>query len=170
MNDKTFFTISGSYRKRETPWFAATEDYTIESVTYKGNFKGANVVLNRILNKYTALSLEYYFLRSDDEMGLRNDNQVKLNLGFVHPSSWFCSLTEKYNYQKNEELSFMDTFDSSFWTTDAVVGYELPKKQGKLTLSVENLFDQEFKYVSDPLVIDTRLPVRRAILKAELYF
>jgi hypothetical protein len=169
INDKTFLTISGSYRERKTPTFLETEE-GLADTSFNDNFKGANIVVNRILNKYTALSLEYYFLRSDNEIGLRNDNQVKLNLGFVHPSGWFAGFSEKYNYQENEEIVFMDNFNSEFWTTDIQAGYELPKKQGKITLSVENLFDNEFKFISDPLVIDTRLPVRRAIIKAELYF
>lgn len=162
VDDKTFFTISGSYRDRDTP--------TPIDFTYEDKFTGGNCVLNRILNKCSALSLEYNFLRSDDTIGLRNDHQVKMHLGFVHHTGWFGELTEAYVYQKNTELIVAEPFNTSFWTTNAVIGYEFPKKHGKLSLSIENLFDNDFKVVTDPLVVDNRLPVRRAILKAEIYF
>lgn len=162
LGDKTFLTVSGSYRDRETP--------TVTDVTIEDKFVSSGIVLNRIINKYTAFAGEYSFLRSDDSIGRRNDHHLKVHLGFVHHSGWFAELTEGYIYQENEELAVAEPFNASFWTTDAVLGYEFPKKRGKLTLSVENLFDNDFRVVTDPLALDNRLPVRRAILKAEIYF
>lgn len=162
LNDKTFFTISGSYRGRDTP--------TPLDFTYEDKFVGGNCVLNRILNKYSAVAVEYNFLRSDDSMGLRNDHQVKLQLNFIHHTGWFGGLTETYIHQENEELIVRSPFNSSFWTTDAVLGYEFPMKRGRITLSATNLFDNDFEIVTDPLALDVRLPVRRAVLKLEIYF
>lgn len=162
LGEKTFFTISGSYRDRDTPSFTGDES--------KDNFKTANLVLNRIIGRYFALAGEYSFMRSKDGIGIRNDNQFKVNLGFVHPSGWFGKLTETYVYQKNEEISFMDPFNSSYWTTNAQIGYELPKKQGRIYLSVENLLDKEFKVITDPIALDNKIPARRAVIRAEIYF
>jgi hypothetical protein len=33
-----------------------------------------------------------------------------------------------------------------FWTTDAMLGYRLPKRRGVLSLNVANLFDKDFRY------------------------
>ena len=39
--------------------------------------------------------------------------------------------------------------DSNFTVVDLSVGYRMPKRRGILSLSVQNLFDKEFKYQDD---------------------
>lgn len=162
IGNKTFFTISGSYRDRYLP--------TLADITYEDKFIGTDCILNRILNKYIALSAEYSFLRSDDQVGKRNDHNLRFHLGFVHHNGLFAGLTEVYTNQENEECTITEPFNTSFWITNAEFGYELPRKYGKITLSVENLFDKQFEIVIDPFSLETRLPVRRATIKAEIYF
>ena len=38
------------------------------------------------------------------------------------------------------------TNEEDFWNVDAVLGYRLPKRNGKAELIVKNLLDEEFYY------------------------
>lgn len=170
VNDKTFFTVSGSHRKRETPYFYRNSVQDVIEDETDEKFINTNIAVNRILNKYMALTGEYNFSKTDDTYGKRDTHQAKLQLGFVHPSGWEAKLIETYVYQDNETLTVTDPFNTSFFVTDASVSYELPKKRGRLTLAVNNLFDKEFRIVTDPLALDTKQPSRTVSIKAEIFF
>lgn len=50
--------------------------------------------------------------------------------------------------------------NSNFWLANITIGYRLPKRYGKLSLSVLNLFDQDFNFqdtnISSPLILPER--------------
>lgn len=95
----------------------------------------------RIDNKITTVSGDYTYMEIQ---------RVPLGLGFFHPSGVFFRLKETYIKQTGEFLAPFalapEPGSSSFWLTDAAIGYRLPKRLGIATLEGRNLFDREFNY------------------------
>jgi len=95
----------------------------------------------RIDNKTTTIAGDYTYIEIQ---------RVPLGLGFFHPSGVFFRLKETYFKQTGEFLApfafALEPGSSSFWITDAAIGYRLPKRLGIATLEGRNLFDREFNY------------------------
>jgi hypothetical protein len=70
------------------------------------------------------------------------------NVTYFHPSGLFGGVTVTYIDQevRRESDSFQAEGDDSFTLTDLSVGYRLPKRWGVASLTVQNIFDQDFKY------------------------
>jgi tetratricopeptide (TPR) repeat protein len=58
----------------------------------------------------------------------------------------------------------------TFWTTDAMLGYRLPKRRGMLSLNVENLFDKDFRYQDIDPENPSVVPERFAYFRFTLAF
>ena len=67
---------------------------------------------------------------------------------YFHPSGFFGGVSVTYIDQevRRESDSLQAEGDSSFTLTDLSFGYRLPKRRGVLSLTVQNLFDKDFKY------------------------
>ena len=80
-----------------------------------------------------------------------------LQVQYFHPSGFFVGLGVTYVDQKvsraNAVLlppaSRLAEGDSDFTVADLGLGYRLPKRQGILSVSVQNLFDKDFNYQDD---------------------
>jgi hypothetical protein len=70
------------------------------------------------------------------------------NVTYFHPSGLFGGITVTYIDQevRRESDSLQAEGDDSFTLTDLSVGYRLPKRRGVASLTVQNLFDKDFKY------------------------
>ena len=70
---------------------------------------------------------------------------------YFHPSGLFGGVAVTYVDQevRREQGSPLAEGDSSFTLTDLSVGYRLPKRRGQVSLTVQNLFDRDFKYQDD---------------------
>jgi outer membrane receptor for ferric coprogen and ferric-rhodotorulic acid len=74
---------------------------------------------------------------------------VPVNGTWFHPSGWFAGAGVTFvdqTVRRDENRSDLAQGDSSFALVDAVVGYRLPKRDGVLSLSLNNLFDEDFRY------------------------
>ena len=58
----------------------------------------------------------------------------------------------------------------TFWTTDAMLGYRLPKRRGVLSLNVANLFDKDFRYQDIDPENPSVVPERFAYFRFTLAF
>jgi outer membrane receptor protein involved in Fe transport len=58
----------------------------------------------------------------------------------------------------------------TFWTTDATLGYRLPKRRGVLSLNVANLFDKDFRYQDIDPENPSVVPERFAYFRFTLAF
>jgi tetratricopeptide (TPR) repeat protein len=67
---------------------------------------------------------------------------------YFHPSGLFVGITVTNIDQevRRESNSFQAEGDDNFTLTDLSVGYRLPKRRGVASLTVQNLFDEDFKY------------------------
>ncbi len=77
---------------------------------------------------------------------------VPLIARYFHPSGFFAAVGATYVDQKvdrsSNTLGLADGSDS-FFVVDAAIGYRFPNRRGIASLSVQNLFDEEFKYQDD---------------------
>jgi tetratricopeptide (TPR) repeat protein len=69
-------------------------------------------------------------------------------VAYFHPSGWFGGIGVTYIDQevRREQPSSMAEGDSSFALADAFTGYRLPKRRGVISLTVQNLFNRDFRY------------------------
>jgi hypothetical protein len=99
---------------------------------------------------------------SDDSLDFNHPSEVKtlsypIQVQYFHPSGFFAGFGVTYVDQEVSrdnavillEESRLAEGDSDFTVADLGVGYRLPKRQGILSVSVQNLFDEDFDYQDD---------------------
>jgi tetratricopeptide (TPR) repeat protein/opacity protein-like surface antigen len=172
---KTLFGgIEGSYRKVDIP-FSNAFDIT-DTRTDTNQWYQAIGYLNYAPHDWVALRLSYqYDQYSNNNPALNllsapqlNTSRVPLSAGFFHPSGLIANVTLTYWNQTGSFFplsqpagsSFVDGRDT-FWLTDVMLGYRLPKRYGLIVVGVRNLFDQKFNYFNtdwnNPIIQPDRL-------------
>jgi hypothetical protein len=75
---------------------------------------------------------------------------VPLTVRYFDPLGFFAGIRGTYVHQKvaRDNPGFAEG-KSDFFNLDAVAGYRLPHQRGSLTLEVQNLLDNDFKYQDD---------------------
>jgi tetratricopeptide (TPR) repeat protein len=86
----------------------------------------------------------YYFT----EMKLR---RLPLEARYFGRSGFSAGLRVSHYHQEGVFVPFVgsgifEPGQDTFWTTDATLGFRLPKRRGVLSLGVDNLFDKDFRY------------------------
>ena len=84
----------------------------------------------------------YYFT----EMKLR---RLPLEARYFGRSGFNAGLRVAHYHQEGLFVPFSGISEpgqDTFWTTDATLGFRLPKRRGVLSLGVDNLFDKDFHY------------------------
>ena len=107
-------------------------------------------------HRHLAVSAEYVVERFDRNAGSSGSenilklrtHRVPLGIRYFHPEGWLASCKAAYVNQKGEfaALAFSPSGRDSFWVVDAMVGYRLPKRYGRLAFEVKNLFDKRFQF------------------------
>jgi tetratricopeptide (TPR) repeat protein len=88
-------------------------------------------------------------------------HRVPLGISAFHPSG--LSLTLQATYY-DHEVDFpnlaggVDTSSDQFWIADVSLGYRLPKRYGIVSLTVKNLFDEDFNFQDTDLAGEPRIP------------
>ena len=104
------------------------------------------------------LSLEYD--RSENQSGSAvadvrptdvETYSVPVSVRYYHPGGFFAGAKATYVDQQVEaEPSYTyQTGESDFTVVDLVLGYRLPKRRGIVSISVQNIFDEDFEYLDD---------------------
>ena len=156
---KTLFGgVEGSYRKVNIPVFNVldpTLQFTNENQWYQ-----ALGYLNYAPHQWVALRASYQYdqySNSVPSVGQFSDqklytSRVPLSAGFFHPSGLIANVTLTYWNQSgtfeplNQPAGTRVEGRDTFWLTDAMIGYRMPKRYGLITVGVKNLFDQKFNY------------------------
>jgi len=99
---------------------------------------------------------------SDDSLDFNHPTEVKtisypVGVQYFHPSGFFVGMVVTYVDQEVERDnsvilpadSRLAEGDSDFTVADLGVGFRLPKRRGILSLTVQNLFDEDFDYQDD---------------------
>ena len=134
-------------------------------IDWRSVIKGGEMVYNRILGEGLGLSSRYRYqdVRYQQDRSVdRGDHLLQSELRWVRPDGFSAGLAETFRHtdfrartQENETL----------WTTDLDLAYEFPKKLGSLSLEVNNLFDEQFNWVTDSFIFQGQNPARELFLK-----
>jgi Tfp pilus assembly protein PilF len=84
-----------------------------------------------------------------------------------------AGLRVSHYHQEGTFLSSPGVFspgEDTFWTTDATLGFRLPKRRGVLSLNVDNLFDKDFRYQDIDPENPSVIPERFAYFRFTLSF
>jgi len=72
-------------------------------------------------------------------------HMVPLAVRYFHPSGFFAHVQTTY-VKQDVGFSFENVGADEFVSVDTGVGYRLPKRYGKLSIEVRNLFDENFRF------------------------
>ena len=107
-------------------------------------------------HEWFSLRAEYLYEKFDRDrqftLGVKKvkTHSFPLGVDFFHPSGLTAGFKTTYYHQEGTFQRFPSGvfFDGEddFWLVDAAIGYRLPKRYGFITVGVNNLFDEEFKY------------------------
>jgi len=110
---------------------------------------------------WVALSSEYQFEKYRREHSINQvdptspksvtTHQIPVNFNFYFLNNFFSNFSGTYVSQEVKYVNNnngIDKNNNSFWVFDTSLGFKLPKKIGSLSIEVNNLFDNKFKYNS----------------------
>jgi hypothetical protein len=103
-----------------------------------------------------ALTAEYLFEdfhRQTESAGIEGlthlrTHRVRLGGRYFSPIGWHASgaATRVNQHGSFTNLAFPRSGKDQFWVADMSVGYRLPRRYGRLTFEVKNVFDQRFSF------------------------
>ena len=107
--------------------------------------------------KSVSLTAEYRYedLERDEQGGPgakeAQTHYLPLGINFFHPSGLSASLKGTYinqdgKFERKVDRGVFEEGDDNFWLVDAAISYRLLKRYGFVTVGVNNLFDEEFRY------------------------
>jgi tetratricopeptide (TPR) repeat protein len=172
---KTLFGgVEGSYRKVNM-LFSNVFDVT-DTQTNVNEWYQAIGYMNYAPHPWVALRLSYQYdqySNSNPSQGWTsasqlNTSRVPLSAGFFHPSGLIANVTLTYWNQSGTFFPLSAPTGSplvdgrdTFWLTDAMVGYRMPKRYGLMTVGVKNLFNDHFSYFNtdwnNPIIQPNRM-------------
>ncbi len=131
--------------------------------------QGLELEFNRLLGGHLGLAAGYRALHAQDAIAPdadRREHLLTLGLRYVGGQGLRAGLAQTlrvihFDNQRGDEFIPI---------TDLDVGYELPHKRGVLRLTVANLFDRRFNWVTDRFVLLGRVPARQIRASISLTF
>ena len=140
----------------EDPSAVVSDEQTIES-------RGVEWTLNQLLWPGAGLALGYRFKNSErilESTPLGDDHLAVAALRYLRPSGVFMSAAQTY---RSTHFRSQSRSPEDLWLTDLGVGYELPRKIGRLQLDAFNVFDSHFDWYIDDFVFVGRVPERALV-------
>jgi len=162
-NQSLYFGLEGIYRQTKVPMPVIDRLFTGETTLLKVNTNrkneySASSYINWTPNKYISTSLEYrlsvFNQRSDDQFFNKNEvvHQIPLSINYFAPNGFYSKFRATYIYQKTKSDPSASELNSKnknhLWSLDALLGYRLPKRYGRLEFGVKNLLDDGNENVS----------------------
>jgi hypothetical protein len=163
INKSLYFGLEGIYRQTKVPVPDLVRSFQGETTVLKVNINrkkeySASSYINWTPNKQISTSLEYrlsvFNRRSDDDQffnpNLANKNevvhQVPISINYFVPNGFYSKFRATYIYQKTKSDFRVTELGSNnnknhLWSLDAILGYRLPKRYGRLEFGVKNLLN-----------------------------
>jgi len=126
---------------------------------------GGGLYASAILGPTLTVFADDWFARADSEPFVRWDNQFRIGVNFIHERGFYARATASFVTQRFSDTAITDLPDESVALVDLESGYEFAAKRGLLTLTVQNLFDEQWTSVVEGLSVVPRRPERRAVLR-----
>ena len=156
-----YLTTNLFHVEREYTYKAETVTGSQPEITEDGRMSGAEVGFNQLLWSGAGLAAKYRFLDVTDD-GLpsadRQEHLASLGLTYLHPSGLWVKGIETFRHVNLDDPT---ADNENIWLTDVAIGWKFPNRRGSITLGVNNLFDQEFNWVTDFFVTTGRAPTRQ---------
>ncbi|MEW8659382.1 MAG: FecR domain-containing protein [Candidatus Thiodiazotropha endolucinida] len=157
----------GLHRKGETPFeLLDTSTFTSSVLDVEFDETIANVWVNWSHHKLWSLNIEYNYSDLDSATNVNaavfsgvspdgvlelETHRLPMTINYYHPSGLIVGakatyIDQKGAFQGNTISDLPQNSEDSFWLTDLIVSYRLPKKHGLISLGVKNVFDEDFKF------------------------
>lgn len=142
---------------------------------FSGSTKGLELEHDQMLTNRIGMIARYRYLDVDDEVdprqsALNNVNREEhlfhLGLRYVHPEGYFAGAAQTYRSIRSQNTRP----DEDAAATDLEIGYRFPDKRGEASLKILNLFDNQFNWVTDRLVLQGREPARQVLFTLSFNF
>jgi TonB dependent receptor-like, beta-barrel len=146
-----------SKRDLKIPQVDATGDQPT-TVVFNGKEDLVRAYLNWAPHPYMVTSADYFYekFKNDETFAFGatpvslETHRVPIAVKFFHPSGLSLGFSSSYVHQEGEFLP-QGTFDiegssDSFWLFDTWISYRLPKRYGFISLGVQNITDENFRY------------------------
>ncbi|MEA3470775.1 MAG: TonB-dependent receptor, partial [Thermodesulfobacteriota bacterium] len=155
-SDSIYGGVEFTYRDLDVPYV----DFTGPApVLAEANWKEklARAYLFWTPLKSVSLTAEYRYedLERDEQGGPgakeAQTHYLPLGINYFHPSGLSASLKGTYinqdgKFERKVDRGVFEDGSDDFWLVDATISYRLPKRYGFITVGVNNLFDEEFRY------------------------
>jgi tetratricopeptide (TPR) repeat protein len=149
--------VSMSRRDLESPAFIGVPDSLSEAVFEDQEERHHRIYVSWSPDSHWVLGVEavYDRFKTDDpsvDTALPLEVKTKsypVTLRYFHPSGFFGYLGSTYVDQEYTDQVDSESGDDSFTVTDLSVGYRLPKRRGVVSITVQNVTDEEFNYQDD---------------------
>jgi Tfp pilus assembly protein PilF len=152
-----FAGAEATWRKLDVPFFADFGD--VDFTDWKEQTHRA--YLYALPHPRVPVSVEFVYDRFEADAGSAFTDftnvprdvetySVPVTVRYFDPLGFFAGIRGTYVHQKvaRDNPGFAEG-KSDFFNVDAVAGYRLPHQRGSLTLEVQNLLDNDFKYQDD---------------------
>ncbi|MBK7973849.1 MAG: tetratricopeptide repeat protein [Deltaproteobacteria bacterium] len=161
LGPRTFLGLTGFHRS--TDFFASrydadTESFELLPVDEEQN--GGRLAVNQILSGWFSAFAEARTAASTTKLFDERDDEVRLGLNFIHPSSLRIRATIGYLNQTFGHTEFaLD--DEDVWLLGLTARYELFEKRLRIEGSLSNLLDERYTLVADNLATPSDLAPKR---------
>ena len=150
----TLFHAESDYSERQT-------DQSMRE--WQSTVKGIELALNTIPADQWGLAAGYQYKDIENEQVTsldRSEQTLDGTLSWVGPNGLSVSMNETFR-----TIDFDSTrSNEDIWITDLLMSYELAQKQGKVTLGISNLFNNQFNWVTDTFIFNGRDPERMLMI------
>jgi tetratricopeptide (TPR) repeat protein len=162
-HDWTRVFLGGRGFLRDTRVPALLEDGASFVPEADAESRGGQVYVNWLVARRWTVFTDDTYLRTKTPAYVRDDNQARAGVSFVHEAGLVARLALGYFTQRFGNTTVTGLPESSFALVDSEVTYEFAGKRGLATLVVTNMFDRDFRYVIEQVSVEQPQPVRRLL-------
>lgn len=113
----------------------------------------AKAYINQVWTKELTSSVDYMWSRDQDHFFATDarTHRVQLRSNYFHPSG--LSFFARANWRSQDLGGFDEGMEEGddFWIVDVGASYRLPRRHGLITLSLNNILDEDFHYLPNGL-------------------
>lgn len=137
----------------------------------RSGLRGVSFGINQMINKRLGFSAGVGLSELEDDFVLLQSSRDEVNaiasLSYVSPSGFSAGISQTFR-----DIDFTNSARSneSISITDISMAYTFNRRRATIALTVSNLFDQEFNWVTDAFSIGGRSPARLILANASWNF
>ncbi|MFN7955206.1 MAG: tetratricopeptide repeat protein [bacterium] len=161
LGSRTFVGLTGFHRTTDfyaTRFDEETSSFELAPVDEEQN--GGRLAINQILSGWFSGFAEARTTASTTKLFDERDDELRLGLNFIHPSSLRLRATATYLNQTFGHTAFA-LADEDTWLLGLAARYELFDKALRIEGAIQNLLDERYTLVADNLALRSDLAPKR---------